>query len=60
MACLFSQSIFQIYMDAPLDAAIPTVTELMTDNDRHKQRAAAEFIGGKAWSGDGRRAARQP
>lgn len=49
------QSIFQIYEDKPLDAAIPLIDQMMTDNDRHKQRASAEVIGGllrgsKHWS----------
>lgn len=40
------KSIFQIFQDEPLDAALPLVNKMLADNDRHKQRAVAEFIGG--------------
>lgn len=40
------KSIFQIFRDEPLAAVFPVLEDLMTDNDRHKQRAAAEAIGG--------------
>lgn len=40
------KSIFQIFRDEPLDIVRELVTAMMTDNDRHKQRAAAEVIGG--------------
>ena len=40
------KSIFQIFRDEPLDIVIPLASKLMGDNDRHKQRAAAELIGG--------------
>jgi proteasome activator subunit 4 len=40
------KSIFQIFRDEPLDIVRELVTEMMTDNDRHKQRASAEVIGG--------------
>lgn len=33
-------------MDEPLAEVLPLLEQLMTDNDRHKQRAAAEVIGG--------------
>lgn len=40
------KSIFQIFIDEPLAEVLPLLEQLMTDNDRHKQRAAAEIIGG--------------
>lgn len=40
------KSIFQIFADEPLAEVFPQLEQLMTDNDRHKQRAAAEVIGG--------------
>jgi proteasome activator subunit 4 len=40
------KSIFQIFIDEPLKEVLPLLESLMTDNDRHKQRAAAEVIGG--------------
>ena len=40
------KSIFQIFRDEPLDIIKELVTNMMTDNDRHKQRASAEVIGG--------------
>lgn len=42
------KSIFQIFMDEPLQEVLPLLEQLMTDNDRHKQRAAAEVIGGES------------
>lgn len=33
-------------MDEPLTEVLPLLEQVMTDNDRHKQRAAAEVIGG--------------
>lgn len=44
------KSIFQIFMDDPLQEVLPLLEQLMTDNDRHKQRAAAEVIGGECMS----------
>ena len=41
------KSIFQVFMDEPLQEVLPLLEQVMTDNDRHKQRAAAEVIGGK-------------
>lgn len=41
------KSIFQIFLDEPLGEVLPMLEQLMTDNDRHKQRAAAEVIGGE-------------
>ena len=40
------KSIFQIFQDEPLAIVQELVTDMMTDNDRHKQRASAEIIGG--------------
>ncbi|GAA5921528.1 hypothetical protein JCM1841_000553 [Sporobolomyces salmonicolor] len=41
------KSIFQIYEDAPCQFVLPALEELIADKeDRHKQRAAGELIGG--------------
>jgi hypothetical protein len=41
------KSLFQIFDDAEmLDLVLPIVDGLLADPDRHKQRAAAEIMGG--------------
>ncbi|CDO70270.1 hypothetical protein BN946_scf184942.g70 [Trametes cinnabarina] len=40
------KSIFQLLDDAPFEALKPIIEELIADNDKNKQRAAAEFIAG--------------
>lgn len=49
------KSIFQIFGAEPLEFVLPILHTLVVDKDRHKQRAAAELIGGmlrgsKHWS----------
>ncbi|KAH9947692.1 hypothetical protein B0H21DRAFT_737636 [Amylocystis lapponica] len=40
------KSIFQVLDDEPFNALEPTLDKLIKDNDKNKQRAAAEFISG--------------
>lgn len=50
------KSIFQVFEDAPCEFVLPAVEGLLADKDnRHKQRAAGELLGGmvrgsKHWS----------
>jgi proteasome activator subunit 4 len=53
--CVVIKSIFQILLDSSLETVIPIIEQFMLEQDRHKQRAAAEMVGGiirgsKHWS----------
>ncbi|KAH8919753.1 hypothetical protein BT69DRAFT_1352911 [Atractiella rhizophila] len=40
------KSIFQIFQDAPLEFLFPVLEKFIEEEDRHKQRAAGELLGG--------------
>lgn len=43
------KSIFQVFEDAPCEFVLPALAELIADKeDRHKQRAAGELLGGES------------
>lgn len=54
--CMLVKSIFQVFEDEPCKFVLPALDDLVADRDnRHKQRAAGELIGGmvrgsKHWS----------